>query len=412
MDDILCTAEIHGVFVQTFRPFGAKKRGYSMPVDDDTQKLIGRAFADNDVAEFSEYMRRYPELLRHEDGTEQWMWRAAQNGRLDMVKELVKLGIDVNESKDLPDVDNPNSWFYQAEGAILNAASQGHLEVVRWLLEQGAKINYVVGDKPRCYPLLFAVGSGHLDVVKLLVEHGADIHFKWNGNNPITHAEDQGELEIRDYLASLGAKTLRETTPPDYPRSHKRFKKSVVEKYGPTDDWTLEFGGSPPVMLHHVPASKKSKLQVLFTVGLSDKPLARDGKPLAFTELNLLLPPKWPLTAVALKNPKKNWPIKWFKMVVAELQAAKAWPDQPVLYSNDGPLSPDTKLCGWVLLEAVGQTVHAPDYRWIDVHTLFPVYAEEMELVRKSGTEELVNRFGDMDIPLSLDLNRPNVAVE
>jgi len=382
-----------------------------MSWDSAVSREINLIYESGDVVAFRNRLAADLQYLRTADGADLWMGRAAQNGQLEMLKVLISLGMNVNESSDKPreDPDNP---FYQAEGPILQAASFGHLEVVRWLLEQGAKINYVVGGKPRCYPLLFAAKNGHRDIVQLLIEHGADVNFVWNGNNPITQAEDYGQFDVRDYLASLGAKTLRETTPPDYPRSHKRFLKSVVEKYGPTDDWTLELGGTPTVTVHHVPASKKSKLQVLFTVGLSDKPLARGNRPLSCSELNLLLPPKWPLTAAALKNPKKNWPIEWFKRVVAELQAAKAWPDQPVLYSNDGPLSPDTKLCGWVLLDAVGQTVHAPDYRWIDVHTLFPVYAEEMELVRKSGTEELVYRFGDKDISLSLDLDRPNVAVE
>ena len=101
------------------------------------------------------------------------MWMAAMEGKLPFLKLIVELGLDVNESCDLPDPDNPFCTF---EGPILHAASEGHVEVVRWLLEKGAKINYTVNGQVRCLPLLRAACHGHLDVVRQLVEHGADLH--------------------------------------------------------------------------------------------------------------------------------------------------------------------------------------------------------------------------------------------
>jgi len=160
--------------------------------------------------------------------------------------------MDVNETRDH---GNPNDPFYQPEGPIVDAASSGHLEVVRWLLQHGAKINYVVQGKPRCLPLVRAATEGYPDIVKLLVEHGADIHATWRGLNAATQAEDFGHFEIRDYLRSLGGRTLREITPPDYPSGHKRFLKAMTEQRGPVCDWRLELPGDPLVVLYLIAAN-------------------------------------------------------------------------------------------------------------------------------------------------------------
>ena len=86
------------------------------------------------------------------------------------------------------------------------AASEGHIEIVRWLLQQGEKINFEVDGKPRCMSLSFAATNGHLDVVKLLVQHGASLTTAFQGNTPLSQAEAYGHSEVAEYLRSVGAK--------------------------------------------------------------------------------------------------------------------------------------------------------------------------------------------------------------
>ena len=71
----------------------------------------------------------------------------------------------------------------QHSGALAAAAKTGRIEVVRWLLEQGADVNDVVTNaalvesRHRGHPwpaLHTAVREGHLDVVRLLFKRGAD----------------------------------------------------------------------------------------------------------------------------------------------------------------------------------------------------------------------------------------------
>src|SRR5262249_49761230 len=58
---------------------------------------------------------------------------------------------------------------------LVNAARNGHIELVRFLLERGANPNEPEpGFAPHGGALLAAVSGKHLEIVKLLLEHGAN----------------------------------------------------------------------------------------------------------------------------------------------------------------------------------------------------------------------------------------------
>ncbi|HEV2688897.1 MAG TPA: ankyrin repeat domain-containing protein [Bryobacteraceae bacterium] len=56
--------------------------------------------------------------------------------------------------------------------ALLYAAREGHFNAARALVESGANINQVNGDK--FTPMVLAIINGHLDLAKYLLDHGAD----------------------------------------------------------------------------------------------------------------------------------------------------------------------------------------------------------------------------------------------
>ena len=78
----------------------------------------------------------------------------------------------------------------------------GHIEVVRFLVENGASVN-ILGRDGRT-PLYFAALDGHIDVVRFLVENGADVNPRSHFTTPLDIALSSGHEEVANYLHSQG----------------------------------------------------------------------------------------------------------------------------------------------------------------------------------------------------------------
>ena len=57
--------------------------------------------------------------------------------------------------------------------SLLTAASNGHLEIVKYLHENGAKLEIRTTDGGGYSPVIVAAQNGHLEVLKFLLEKGA-----------------------------------------------------------------------------------------------------------------------------------------------------------------------------------------------------------------------------------------------
>jgi ankyrin repeat protein len=108
---------------------------------------------------------------------------ACRIGDLKAVKKYIEEGIDVTSEDDK---------------AIILASKNGHLEVVRLLIKNGADCNYAI---------LLASENGHVEIVRLLIENGADCNT-WN-NKVIRWASEDGHLEIVELLKKAWSKTLK-----------------------------------------------------------------------------------------------------------------------------------------------------------------------------------------------------------
>lgn len=88
--------------------------------------------------------------------------KASENGHIDVVKHLLKNGAN-------PDDHDETS---AADTALILAAFEGHDKVVRCLLRKGADINKQ--NSAGTTPLIAAAGEGRTKVVNLLMQKGAD----------------------------------------------------------------------------------------------------------------------------------------------------------------------------------------------------------------------------------------------
>ncbi len=86
---------------------------------------------------------------------------ACENNQLDKVKEFIENGINVDMQKS------------NGHTALMGASSNGHVDVIKVLIANGAKFNI---DKNSWSEVMIATECGHLDAVKELIAAGANIN--------------------------------------------------------------------------------------------------------------------------------------------------------------------------------------------------------------------------------------------
>ncbi|XP_054964259.1 kinase D-interacting substrate of 220 kDa isoform X18 [Pan paniscus] len=151
---------------------------------------------------------------------------AAEQGNLEIVKELIKNGANCN----LEDLDN---WT-----ALISASKEGHVHIVEELLKCGVNLEHrdmggwtalmwacykgrtdvvelllshganpsVTGLQYSVYPIIWAAGRGHADIVHLLLQNGAKVNCSDKyGTTPLVWAARKGHLECVKHLLAMGA---------------------------------------------------------------------------------------------------------------------------------------------------------------------------------------------------------------
>ncbi len=132
------------------------------------------------------------------DGKE--LLKAADDGDLPKVKSLVESNIIDIEYKDT-----------NGRNALYWASRNGHLNLVKYLLDKGLKTNEA--DKGGRSPLWIAACNGHVGVIKALIERKADIeHVGYNSQRPLHIAANKGKLDVVKLLLLNGANMEATTT--------------------------------------------------------------------------------------------------------------------------------------------------------------------------------------------------------
>jgi ankyrin repeat protein len=126
------------------------------------------------------------------------IWTAAEHGLFDEVKKLVATGVPVDAKS------------RQEFTPLHMAARAGHVEIVKWLLDKGAKVNGRTKAQPG-YPgsetaLFLAVIAQKESVVECLLKHGANPNLKSSDTtSALAEATQHGNRTLMALLIEHGA---------------------------------------------------------------------------------------------------------------------------------------------------------------------------------------------------------------
>jgi ankyrin repeat protein len=117
---------------------------------------------------------------------------ASENGHVDVVRLLIEHGADIAAQG--RDRNTP----------LHEASINGHVDVARLLIEHGADI--AARSVLESSPLHEASEGGHVGVVRLLIEHGAGAAAQgWLGRTPLHLASNCGHVDVARLLIEHGA---------------------------------------------------------------------------------------------------------------------------------------------------------------------------------------------------------------
>lgn len=148
---------------------------------------VGRALERNDVAGAKQLMHAHSDELSCMTPFGTWLHYVAGQGNLETTKFLVEFGLDVNA----PD-------HREGRLAIDAAASNGHVDVVRYLLDQGSRLD--TSSEVR-NPLFGAIMGRSPEVARLLLERGIDASVRYGPKSAIAFALWQNQHEIARIIA-------------------------------------------------------------------------------------------------------------------------------------------------------------------------------------------------------------------
>ncbi|BES92174.1 multiple ankyrin repeats single kh domain [Nesidiocoris tenuis] len=162
------------------------------------------------------------------------LMEAAREGHEDMVAVLLVKGANINAQTEETQetaltlaccggflevanflIKNGAEIELGASTPLMEAAQEGHLELVRYLLEANADVNAQTqtGDTA----LTYACENGHTEVAKLLLQYGADMeHESEGGRTPLMKACRAGHLCTVKFLLSQNANVNKQTTNNDH----------------------------------------------------------------------------------------------------------------------------------------------------------------------------------------------------
>jgi hypothetical protein len=176
------------------------------------------------------------------------------------------------------------------------------------------------------------------------------------------------------------------------------------------------------VDVHFVKPTQDFPFIRLVTSGMSDLPMStpEDERIPKYVELLITLPGDWKLAQKDMDDERWHWPIRLIKSLARlphEHQTWLGWGHTVPAGDPPTPYAENTKFCGAIILPSVTasegfHTLSIPGVKQITFYSVIPLYASEMNLKLRSGTDELLKRFDKHSVSDIVDLSRRDTAAK
>jgi Suppressor of fused protein (SUFU) len=173
------------------------------------------------------------------------------------------------------------------------------------------------------------------------------------------------------------------------------------------------------VDVHYIPPGAGRNYRMLFTTGMAERPMAvpEGAESYRFAELMVCLPASWPVSETAFEDEEVYWPVRWLKQLARFPHEYDTWLGWGHTVPNGDPPEPfasNTGFCGALLLAPLSLPEEAwripvEEGREVQLYSLIPLYAEEMDFKLRRGTEALIERFEKAGVTDLIDVRRPNL---
>lgn len=171
--------------------------------------------------------------------------------------------------------------------------------------------------------------------------------------------------------------------------------------------------------VHFIKPRQRFPFVRLVTSGMSDLPMAvpeSSGVP-RFAELMITLPPQWRLDQDSFKDESWYWPVRLLKELARLPHKYGTWLGFGHTLPNGDPAepyAPNTKLCGAIVLPSVTvpdefHTLRIDEHKEITFFSVVPLYADEMELKLREGSDKLLEKFDGNEMTDVVDPVRRSV---
>ena len=146
----------------------------------EQRRAIKDAVQNGRKDDLSALLDAHPEALDMMTPFGTWLHVAASANQLEIAKELLRRGADINAL---------GGTF--GGNALMEATTEGHLEMTKYLLEEGAEMD--VSDS-EVNPLWGAILHDNVKIAQLLIEHGINFNMKYGDvqMDAMAFAKEQG----------------------------------------------------------------------------------------------------------------------------------------------------------------------------------------------------------------------------